>query len=878
MEHRETLSHKIVSLLERRSGWFILSMVSLTMLLAIPMVAMIPDEDASDNPGGPVYDLEDLIDDTLPPRIYSPGYVVEAKNGDILTREPLLELLRNTKKLREADQEGDLHPPDLPQQPYLYDGFDADREQPVIGVFTIADAVQEALQRHPRLDTDLEHATDEEVKFAVHLVFNDPRTDWLKDVLSEKKAAETRQVLGQDIEYWTSPAIVFSVFADNGKLGGGGRRIGATSDPVTEGKEHFNRKVQTILRGKESSYRLWGVAIDASLEIADEVSTAVPFIVATFIMVLVVVGFAMRSGRVVFLTAFGLVAMIIWLKGLSNLVGLKSSTILDFIVPIAMISLGADFLIHAVHRYRQERKIGLDPRSAFRTGIGAVLVALVLAMVTDSIAFLSNTSADIETVIGFGIGAALAVLGAFVILGITVPLALMRWDTWIGKAGPATSDRGGPSLEGGAKFGGSYVGRAVVALARGRLIVLPIVALITGITGYFAFQLEARFDVKDFFKGNSDFVVGLDKLDVHVAKSGGEPAIIYIQGDLADPTALEAIQQFLDRLAENPYVAVNDYGEATIQARIIFSLLDQVLRSDYARAQIELASPGVTISTDEDIGEFTYSEKSYLRPNSREELTAKYDYIVVNGVPLSPTQNIYDRLEVEETVFHDPTGVREDATVIVLGIPGTREQTNVIRSRESLTEDIKSLEAAEAISTVGFTGSPYTRQAALDATADGLQRAFLIAILACLVAVVVGMRSWRFGIITIIPIGLVVAWLYGFMYVFGFRPKFYNRYNSRHLHRSRHRLLDSLYAKISRGTCDCGGQGPGLTSDGGRHWKCPPGLGCHQRPGLHYHGVRANAHVCGLWVTYGGNDFHGCGGVFSGVTFAVVPGHVCPNT
>ena len=301
---------------------------------------------------------------------------------------------------------------------------------------------------------------------------------------------------------------------------------------------------------------------------------------------------------------------------------------------------------------------------------------------------------------------------------------------------------------------------------------MPIVALITGITGYFAFQLEARFDVKDFFKGNSDFVVGMDKLDVHVAKSGGEPAIIYTQCDLADPTALEAIQQFLDRLAENPYVAVNDYGEATIQARIIFSLLDQVLRSDYARAQIELASPGVTISTDEDIGEFTYSEKSYLRPNSREELTAIYDYIVVNGVPLSPTQNIYDRLEVGETVFHDPTGVREDATVIVLGIPGTREQTNVIRSRESLTEDIKSLEAAEAISTVGFTGSPYTRQAALDATADGLQRAFLIAILACLVAAVVGMRSWRFGIITIIPIGLVVAWLYGFMYVFGFGLNF----------------------------------------------------------------------------------------------------------
>ena len=157
-------------------------------------------------------------------------------------------------------------------------------------------------------------------------------------------------------------------------------------------------------------------------------STAVPFIVATFIMVLVVVGISSRSGRVVFLTGLGLISMIIWLKGLSNLVGLNSSTTLDFIVPIAMISLGADFAIHAVHRYREERMIGLDARSAFRTGIGAVLVALVLAMLTDSIAFLSNTSAEIETVVGFGIGAALAVLATFVILGVAVPLALMRLD------------------------------------------------------------------------------------------------------------------------------------------------------------------------------------------------------------------------------------------------------------------------------------------------------------------------------------------------------------------------------------------------------------------------------------------------------------------
>ena len=128
--------------------------------------------------------------------------------------------------------------------------------------------------------------------------------------------------------------------------------------------------------------------------------------------------------------------MIVWLKGLSNLVGLNSSTTLDFIVPIAMISLGADFAIHAVSRYREERRLAVNPRVAFRVGMAGVFAALALAMVTDAIAFVSNASASIETVVGFGIGAGLAIAAAFVIMGLTLPLALMRLDAWRAKAGP----------------------------------------------------------------------------------------------------------------------------------------------------------------------------------------------------------------------------------------------------------------------------------------------------------------------------------------------------------------------------------------------------------------------------------------------------------
>ena len=69
--------------------------------------------------------------------------------------------------------------------------------------------------------------------------------------------------------------------------------------------------------------------------------------------------------------------------------------------------------------------------------------------------------------------------------------------------------------------------------------VLLAAVLVTALAAFSAFQLEASFDVKDFFKSNSDFVVSLDKIDEHVSRSGGEPATIYIRGDLADPAALE---------------------------------------------------------------------------------------------------------------------------------------------------------------------------------------------------------------------------------------------------------------------------------------------------------------------------------------------------
>ena len=769
MRKSSTLANNVATLIAQKPGLFIAAIITITALLVIPIITMAPEQTASDQPGGEVYDLQNLYDSKLPRRIHTSFFIAESRDGeDILTKAPLLELYKNGESLRSADRNGDLHPPSLPKQSYLFSGFNPDLNQPVAGIFTLADAVNSVLESI--FEIDLENATDDQIKIAIHQISNNPLTAFLTDFVYQESIQEDKNILGQKIDYWTAPAMGIFVAADNGKLGGGTSAIGTTGDSVTTGKEEFNRKVQDVLRGNESNYRLWGIAIDASLESAEEIATAVPFIIATFIMALLVVGACLQSWRITILTGIGLASMLVWLKGISNLIGLDSSTTLDFIVPIAMISLGADFGIHALNRYREEKMFHQEPKIAFRVGMTGVLSALLLAMITDAVAFLSNVSAKIETVVGFGIGAGIAIFAAFVIMGLALPATLMLLDS---KKFQSKIIHSLPEESGIVKNEfrlGKILSKFVLNLAKSPLIVLPIALVITIASTYYAFQLESTFDAKDFYRSDSEFVLGLDKLDQYVGDSGGESAIIVVRGDLSNPRALEAIQNFTQNIADNPYVAKNE-DTVQLQARSIFHIIDRVINSEYTISLITDSS-NLDLFTNNKFNEFKHGKSVLLWPMSQTDLSAIYDHISINGVNVNPSQKLYDQLEVRETLFHDPSGMEDDVTAIVIGIPGTREQSNVILSRESLAKDIELLQEEPSITLAGLTGSPFTRQGSLDATTDSLQKALLISVVACLAILMIAMRSVSLGLVTILPIGLVVSWLYAFMYLFDFGLNF----------------------------------------------------------------------------------------------------------
>ena len=742
------------------SGWFIGTVLALTVLFALPIVFMAPPGPASQDPGGPVFDLLETVNQRFPPRIHVTTFIVEDPQGDILRQQPLWELYQNERKLRASDL-GSL----------LYSGYDADRERQILGIYTIADAVQNLFLLDPSTATSLKTATDDQVKAAISRILDSPTGRPLRGSLSKDASFQTKIVDGQAINSWSSAAFSAFVASDNEMLGGGPLTISLTGDDVTLGKERFNRRVREILQTEQSSYQLWGVALDVNLVSQEQGKTAIPFIAATVVLVLMVVGVTLRSLGIAGLAFLGLLMLFVWLKGLTILVGLGSSLILDLIVPIAMISLGVDFLIHAVARYREETRRVAEPSLALRAGFTGVIGALTLAMLSDGIAFLANLTSGIETVIGFGIGAGIAVLSSYVIMGMFLPLVIMRLDQRRLKSSPqhgrAFGDAQEPVSAGSTSapptgLASAAIAGAVLEMARHRWAVLPIAAALTAAATLLAFQLEPNLDVKDFFDSESDLVIGLDKLDQHTAAAlSGEPAVIYIRGDLTTPESLAAIRDLLDRLSENSRLGQAEDGQVSLYARTLFQLLSRVTENPYARSQV-LAKSRVDI-TDENGDQI---------PDSPGQVQAAFDYMVRHGVPLNESTMVYDSIQVRETLHYDPSQSGEQEIILVVGVLGSRQQANIGSARQALEQDLDPMRQVPSISFVGLTGSPFTREATLQATTRALNVSLPVAVAACLILLAFWMRSVTLAVVTIIPIGLVVSWLYAFMYVAGYSLNF----------------------------------------------------------------------------------------------------------
>ena len=99
--------------------------------------------------------------------------------------------------------------------------------------------------------------------------------------------------------------------------------------------------------------------------------------------------------------------------------------------------------------------------------------------------------------------------------------------------------------------------------------------LITIYSTYLAFKLEARFEVADFFNEESEFVIGLDKLDYHLGDTTGEVGVIYLRGKLDDPNAVADMKNLIEILDRKDFLAHDKQGDLLLIEPNLLSLLDK---------------------------------------------------------------------------------------------------------------------------------------------------------------------------------------------------------------------------------------------------------------------------------------------------------------
>jgi len=812
---------KTVSLLADKSISVILLSLIATVLLLYPLFKMSPSQQASPNPPGEVYDLQKDIDSKFPTPVHFAYFMLEAKNGDVLTSDVLIEFKENRDILLSIDSKGELDVGTLEKQSYLFKYFNPNIEIEITGIASLLEPIEATLLT---MNTTLETASEEQIKFAVHQLISNENTSNVIDFLSKHAKYEKRTVFGKEINWWTSPAMDFSALADNSKLGGGGLEIGLGGGPDVINKEHLNRKISSIMRGNSKYYDAWGVAIDANLESEEEGQTSGAFITFTIIGAVLIVGLSLKSYWATAISGIGLGILIIWLKGISALIGLKSGLVIDLVVPISMISLGVDFVVHAIRRYKEEIEEGYSPRNGLKVGLSGVLGALLLAMLSDSIAFLSNLSSNIEAVIHFGSAAAIAVLSSFIILGVIAPIATMRIDELIRDSGREFKSKFSTvncilgSIAVASACGGSviimvaisklygiislliatlifigipiayliviktknksskisatdnreliysdsllvsWVEKTVTVTTSYKPIVLSATVIITAISIFFAFDLKPTFDVKDFFDPKSDMVIGLDKVDVHVGEKGGEPGIAYIKGDLMDPNAVSAISQFIESLRDVDNIAERPSGEITIGLDVVNT------------SKIIMDSPITLAAIKNDTGISIKDNNKDDIPDTKEQMDAAFTFALKNGVSGENGNLILRPDQVRGAIYHK--NGEENLTTISFQIPGTRDQALVTQAGKVIRPILANLETHPSISIARLTGSPFTRELQLSASTKTLYTSLPIAIVAATILLIISMRSFKYAIVTVIPIGLVVAWLYGFMNLAGFSLNF----------------------------------------------------------------------------------------------------------
>ena len=806
------MGHKFFEWVNRRYIGITVAVLVAAVLFTGVTVAIGSDDEPRFDPSGEIYDTADRVEEVFAVTTGVQGalfLVEDPDENDVLTRNALLEWATNSASLRAATRDvgGD------PLNSHLATAFNTNLNAEVGGVYSIADAVD------AELPGGLENATDAEVKVALDAVLApEAPTAALRSLMSRLGTVTPGTVAGQQIEVWESPAFQALVLYDIDTF-----EVTTTStDPDIIEMERFLeaerwlREVQTELRGDQQYYTTLGLLIDVNLEFEEGAEEAAPFILGAVAVILIIVGVLLRSYWAAVYVGAGLVVTTMIYKGIWALIGLKGGLLLGFIVPISIISFGVDFFIHAIGRARETQVQGQNRERAYPIGMSAVALALVLAALSSAAAFASNAVSGIETIIQFGIGGAIALLVAFAVLGVLVPKLLLAAEDGMGPApehhGPRILTKVGfvvATLFAGVMVAGAvgvpligvagmlvfvplfiylpfrltrrrntraaekglevtdevtgigaglpFAGHVVHFLARWRVVTIPAVVVLATVGVWGALQVKSDFSFSDFLASDSDAVVSIERQEFHFGDLGAGAGYIYVEGDLTAPTTLQAMEIALDEVTNSGADLSRGFdGEVAVTPNAV-TLARFATASSAARSDVTAAT-GVEITDDDGDG----------YPDTATQVAAVYTVATSDGLRDDSGQMVFPPDTVHNILYleGDTQGTRIEVLI------GTLTDGPRIDAAQAALEDaavnLRVATAGVDINIIGVSGEPITFRNTLDAFTRSMLISLPVALLLTFLIVAFFLRSIKYALVAEVPILLVVAWLYGFMYLAGY--------------------------------------------------------------------------------------------------------------
>ena len=547
------------------------------------------------------------------------------------------------------------------------------------------------------------------------------------------------------------------------------------------------------LRSNDNNSLTLLVGQAVNVEVNRELQNSGGLIFAMGAVIIVLLYASLRRWSDVAIVTMALGGALLWMQGMighaASLFGwfgidLISRSQFSNLLPILVLALGIDDSLHALHRYKEERNLGKSTTEAGKITVNRVGRAIMLTSLTTMAAFSANLFSDVAALRSFGIEAALGVLAAFLLTGIWAPLVRVSFDEWLEKRGKNTTPKANHYFVNKERL-------QKVAIQSGtgkRPIIIASICLILALPAAWGMvQLEGDFQVDDFLDDESDFALGVGIVTDRFSDEG-EPAMLYIEGDVAEPSVFRAIDEFrqnsniktegvVDKMTRTPdgsvdILAIDEFVFAA-SASLMSNpqpFFDRGYNESNCSTSGALNAPNLD---DKDCLIFFYGVLSLDGIPGTEVPSSLVDLYIDPGVELDP-QRVWQSVDGEPVSYERMIirfGITSPEHFPTMG-PGIeeikRDLSPLLNLSSGTWEEVGDEEEDKPLTWVMLTGKPVTRFIAGDKMQSEMQSSLFLGSLFVLITLSIGFRSIKQAMVSLTPILLVVVWLYGLIYAFGY--------------------------------------------------------------------------------------------------------------